>query len=1806
MMVTNKLMRKTLCLLIAMIFSVNNLAYGLAPGVISGDLRPNRDAIKDRMFAAGQKEFAAITGPGAIDFAGLESSVFTGEAPEITGVDFDVQPGTPKGWEKNLILSEDMSTLSAALQLFFTNELQISDSILKVQERYYKPEKVADGELALTRLEYNKAAGRWTLVIHPELALRWSDIKENDVLFNMDLPNPDDPTTTERRTVSLAWAIFYRIAKHEMMHMVKDAPGNDRLADERLANEISGRYALVNEAAWMWFLGSYCFRNTTQYNNDVLKDRLLWFFGLYRDKSNDKSKESEWNQWAITHDLPDEFPSLKNKADRETAIALAQAINHKFYGRYGATPEPISAEGRKLQDRGEEFVLPEALAKAYSIEKIKAAGHIVGVLKEIKPQAERVGLTPKGVKFLVDHGVRVIVERGAGRHHFSDFEYESAGGKLIDKAEDIWSMATIIKKVKEPLGEELDLMREGQIIFTYLHLASPELRALAARLVEKKVTGIAYETIETIENGRKVTPVLRPMSIIAGNLGGYYAGLYLAESAIVNDEVALSARGREILDSVKSSYLNVVGFVGLLDGKEAVVLGGGVSGQQMAVRLLEQGAKVTITDISEARLAELRTIFARYGSRFTAINPGKEIDNPSDELLSKYISADILGGCILTPGGLAPKMSAKLLGKISAEYKKVVIDIALDQGGNFAGSYSRHYDDPVFVDEFGNKRFSVPNMPDAVGKVASIELEKANIMYTLGLALGMKEAMEIFPELKGGLNTFAGKIIHPKVAEAMKPDPFEVTRQQVKDISAIIDLDPVFLDGLGEDFKGFLDTQLLTVVDLPVRMDDGSTKEFKGYRALDNDARGAAKGGIRWDMGVNENEVKALSKWMSLKCAVVGIPYGGGKGGIICDPSRLSTGEKERLMRAYTVALAPDVENAVIGPLKDIPAPDMGTNAEIMDWMRDEYAKTTGDPMSLAIVTGKPVGKGGSLGREKATGQGIFDTTLSALNIAGDSLGIGKDIKGKKIVVEAYGNVGSWTARIFHASGAKVIAIKEYAGALYNEDGIDIEALDAHLKTGGAFTEFKGAALIRKNDFWSLTCDILIPAFRENQITPEVARDIRARMIVEAANGPTTPEADKILESKGIMVVPDILANAGGVVVSYFEWLQNLEGEAWTLTAVDKMLEERMRLATISVFDTAKRYGISLRKAAGVIAVIRMAQAELARNKELAKLFTAGRAPYKGYGETVFFPETLEALNLMARNGQLQTLIADSEKSMSVEIDAIVDKVLWKYRKLETKDSIFVMISGPATGGKLGLAVSLMDKINSAGRRAVRVAGDYISLETIAALRDGKEVTVKDYIGGKEIKRKIKLGRHDIAIIEGNYMLSDDVLNLIPPERRLSVFVNTSPSMKLSDNWPLTSLDLRLLRHILTMHYTEGTPPLTVIRDWADERKSQIKEVYPTWPNADVTLNGYLPYELILINSTINRLGLLTSAMKEAVAANDTEALKVLKRLNMTLRGVEEVRINSLDIPKDSLVQQYIGETGLYDRIAGIFLPRAREDDNPAYIIDNPDDKRTALAETAGKPIVEGKETAQAEKKPLIEVISECFAPVMENKGPGRTEPTSSEIGDFYPIFELIGTRTIEICVPQGLKNSIAAAEAVEDEISRLNKRIIARTGRKDDAISIKPYTTANIESVLGRKGDGVRRIFINDLTMTEIFSGLADSSKANLLQGNRLITASIPQGKDRTEDSVNQAWLIKVAILSALVEEDNMLTVGSALKSELADRVGVGIDINEFVSNLSLVDSEPQEAVATRIKYFLGAIVKLSQFIGEQIRILKAFWTAA
>jgi len=424
--------------------------------------------------------------------------------------------------------------------------------------------------------------------------------------------------------------------------------------------------------------------------------------------------------------------------------------------------------------------------------------------------------------------------------------------------------------------------------------------------------------------------------------------------------------------------------------------------------------------------------------------------------------------------------------------------------------------------------------------------------------------------------------LHPDTATASHPlpsyldphhlGPWGIFLQQVDRVTP-------YLGNLARWVETLKRPKRILVVDVPIQMDDGSVAHFEGYRVQHNTSRGPGKGGVRYHQDVTLSEVMALSAWMSIKNAAVNVPFGGAKGGIRVDPKTLSTGELERMTRRYTSEIG-----LIIGPTKDIPAPDMNTNERVMAWMMDTYSMNVGEA-ATGVVTGKPITLGGSLGRHEATGRGVFTVGVEAARR------IGLDIAGSRVAVQGFGNVGGILAKLFAEADARVVAVQDHTGAVYREAGLDVPALLAHVKQHGGVAGFAAAEALERDRFWDVPCDILVPAALEQQITEVNAHRISARLVIEGANGPTTPAADDILRERGVLVVPDVIANAGGVTVSYFEWVQDFSSYFWSEEEINERLIRIMKGAFESIWQVAEDKRVSLRTATFIVACERILRA---------------------------------------------------------------------------------------------------------------------------------------------------------------------------------------------------------------------------------------------------------------------------------------------------------------------------------------------------------------------------------------------------------------------------------------------------------------------------------------------------------------------------------------------------------------------------------------------------------------------------------------
>ncbi len=410
----------------------------------------------------------------------------------------------------------------------------------------------------------------------------------------------------------------------------------------------------------------------------------------------------------------------------------------------------------------------------------------------------------------------------------------------------------------------------------------------------------------------------------------------------------------------------------------------------------------------------------------------------------------------------------------------------------------------------------------------------------------------------------------------LRENPFLLAQQQLRNVADTFGIDDRLVEVLQQCKK-------TVEVSIPTSMDDGSVRAFEGYRVTHNNSRGPSKGGIRYHPNVTRDEIKALAMWMTWKCSLMGLPFGGAKGGVVCDPKTMSQRELERMTRRFTSEIINE-----IGPEKDIPAPDVGTNAQTMAWIFDTYSMNKGHSV-LGVVTGKPLTIGGSLGRQEATARGATFCLESALEKKGQSM------QGLRIAVQGFGNVGAYFAKFIAEQGAKVVAISDSTGGLYNPNGIDVAAAFAHKRDGGPMSALKGGEHITNEELVALDCDVFAPCALEQVVTESNADQVKARVVVEGANGPLTPAADEILEGNGVMILPDVLANAGGVVVSYFEWVQGLQEYFWKEDEVNQRLNSIITRAFDETWATYESRKTTMRMAAYGLAVQRVAEATVTR-----------------------------------------------------------------------------------------------------------------------------------------------------------------------------------------------------------------------------------------------------------------------------------------------------------------------------------------------------------------------------------------------------------------------------------------------------------------------------------------------------------------------------------------------------------------------------------------------------------------------------------
>jgi len=729
---------------------------------------------------------------------------------------------------------------------------------------------------------------------------------------------------------------------------------------------------------------------------------------------------------------------------------------------------------------------------------------------------------------------------------------------------------------------------------------------------------------------------------------------------------------------------------------------------------------------------------------------------------------------------------------------------------------------------------------------------------------------------------------------------------QIRKVAEQIRLDPRILEKLLQFTK-------VIRVRIPLTLDEGGeTQYIDGYRIGHAPYRGPYKGGIRFALGVNESMIKALATEMSVKNAIAGLPYGGGKGGVAINPKELSVKELARLMRGYVAECLKQDPNA-FGPLSDVPAGDVGTTSREMGWFADEFLKiknpelfdndafraalaeedetalpyleyymkhyygqrhidrSEGSP--VATVTAKPEGKGGAAGRTPATGLGLYYVTREALKIYGERLGIGAGVAGQRIAVEAYGNVGSYAARSFYDNGAHVMAIKEFvdgqsvAVAAVKDTGLDLNALDKHLAERNADGTSKKNTILTYakahpedarvesiEDFWASDVTVLALAAKEKTVNKDIAKLIRAKIISEGANGPLENDgSEQILLDKGAIILPDVATNDGGVAFSSLEWRQNNIGELWPEVAGNGLMEDKVVSAFYDISRVSESQKITLREAAYQIAISRIVDAMLAADPDLAAPFDEAHPSYvMDTGAKRWRPETLAELNEVDSTEKRLELIRRADRAMQQKLDALVEEAI---DELPEERGSVILIGGPRASGKPELGNLILAKLRERGINANILDLDYQTVEDVSRALQGHKITTRLENGTNG--EVLQLAPNEILVVHGYDALGDRILGLVKAMggQAFPVMAYSSPDILLAGNWALTAYDLRLMRDMLSsLALGEEETVQEVLRRWKWQRVSETEAVFATWKNAKHAINTYMPYELPFLKPLLTPL----------------------------------------------------------------------------------------------------------------------------------------------------------------------------------------------------------------------------------------------------------------------------------------------------------------------------------------------------------------
>lgn len=1765
------MLRRIVCAILATTFIFSETAFGLSPWNVSDS--PGSDT-REEMYAAGQKLLAAKNGPGALN-TDIAVGMFTGTVPHMPNLRIVPAENNalPEGWSLNPLLEE--KNIARAFSYFLKNEAKLPISNYRVSEGYFEPERADEGEIPICRWERDPATNVWTLVLHTDFVNMWNDLRKNDVWFEYTFPDG------EKRTASLAWAVFYRIAKHEVSDLERasgkpksfghftaseDRSGRgievSKLGSDKelIANMTGGRYALVNDAVWMWFLGSYCFGKPTQYNNDTLKDRLLWFLGLYRGKN-----DAELNRWATEHNLPDEFPNLHDGEKRDEAVKIAQVINHAFFSSKKADhANTLYSPGVRKSNMEQVIDM-----MADGIDTSEAANPGLK-LKEMKERLE---------DYILRAVAYAILHRGIMPNHPGHLSASSV----------------ITKRIRDPY---MELNKETDD---------------ALRMFAIKVVGQALN-----EKGTKIHDYIE-----ISKRG------FSEAAALVRDYIKHTGSGKRQLEGIAHDVIRrSFGVDELPDAPELLFF----ATQRLNRRDLVSGYESRAPNIEEVIPAT-----GVGGGLLKTVATGKGID--------------VIALCRQGPKGL-----------------KAILDIAMRAYSDMESSPVGTTNHSIALQKIAKLRAELksPNPVVAAFFVQEMPAKLRELLSTKSPAGAAAPAQKpsapssqtTLPQTQqpNGINNVDTAILH--VMAILHRGGFEVTigsdaRRNMR--AAVREFNgkrvdgrkavEMFAAGLGEG--------------VPAAVRD----RIKDGYIINMSARLLAAASIGADHRLSKDEIDALIQYLGDRSK----PAPHLEGNILPEALALyeslakpqvagppaddgPAAKPEAADMSYVSASTPDYSSLMINlRVYDAETPPAQKRALVtggagyVGSVLTRYLMEQG--VSVWVIDDESTGHSQAVPEEiKAAGRylkgDVTDAELVRRIIEDNGIDTvyhlaAKTLMGDSVETPAlynFTNVGGTLAvaeaikKAQENTGRRVTLLNTSTCGVYDDEA-------AELKQGRGLSEKSSVRPTAPYTETKLLGEQVLGNYQRDFGVEYVS--IRPFNIVGAYRtedglwwGEDTGHATHLITVAGNV----IMGRQPALTIFGNEWnTQSISDEA-------KLSPERLAAFGITADRTPIREYIHVldicKLCFGYVNYLKgcLSRAEPVTDRVLSGGTGVPFSALKVVGDHLF-PKAIE-LGIRAdfpatkigspRDGDdaVKTLEPGLQEALlGIKAGITMDEIAYSHlmfittrqRGYEDDKSHYRDIGEREALQRLMRALYSADNLDEGIKTEIkfRVMTDLV----VAAITCNKDMSAEALKTRKDRRKSLQVAR-------GNVLRDEPLEKAVNNPVLVNEFAKAVDMAVNKDLLYLalvasTTLDLPAYRSILerkTMKSVSSVPYTDIFGEDA------------SWP---AVRKGHEYMGGTCMGPGIARQCMDSGNVAQVIVDG---LMRDWSEWHRPVTGEADVVINALGEgrfnEKASMVSRHIKRGALLAHKAYRSAPAEMR----AYLAARYGLKEVeeSTKEPAGGRIIDGivigtkggmltsapagtdakPEAASLEVTdessgyaPFVRIIGEYFAKAARDKGPGRTEPNPIEIAEFYPIHEAIKAGSVEVYLPQILNNAIDGS--VKSEIAALNKRIRERTGRQDDAVTLRPYDGRNLEAKLAQKRQDVRRIFVNDMTMTADIRNMA-AERATAFTGNRLITVSVPSGRNAQETAVNQAWLVKVALLSAMVEDDTISTVGAALRDELEGRIPVSA--SEFISNLTRAENDltPVSSVATRINYFLGAIVKLSQFAGEQIRILKAFWTAA